>query len=178
MGHTTCRASRACWEVQCSTRPSWSRFWQLQYGQVNVKRFGTGLMMAGWLWAVVLTPSSMYSWYFEQAAVWLLICERPTCAPHPLQAATDDWITASSSAALVQWPSPARHTAQTGFCGRKHSCKQLWQNVWPHCVVTGLSKISRHTGQTNSDTSLLPSETFFLCCAALNPPSIAISFLR
>lgn len=30
-------------------------------------------MMAGWLWAVVLTPSSMYSWYFEQAAVWLLI---------------------------------------------------------------------------------------------------------
>lgn len=51
-------------------------------------------------------------------------------------------------------------------------------HVWPHCVVTGLSKISRQTGQINSDTSLLPSETFFLCCAALNPPSIAISFLH
>lgn len=52
-----------------------------------------------------------------------------TWAPHPLQDATDDWMRASSSAALVQWPSPARHTAQTGFCGRKHSWKQLWQNL-------------------------------------------------
>lgn len=51
-------------------------------------------------------------------------------------------------------------------------------HVWPHCVVTGLSKISRQTGQTNSDTSLLPSEAAFLCCAALKPPSIAISFLH
>lgn len=59
--------------------------------------------------------------------------------------------------------------------GRK---KELNTHVWPHSVVTGLSKISRQTGQTNSDTSLLPSETFFLCCAALNPPSIAISFLH
>lgn len=51
-------------------------------------------------------------------------------------------------------------------------------HVWPHCVVTGLSKISRHTGHTNSDTSLPPSDTFFLCWAPLNPPSIAISFLH
>lgn len=51
-------------------------------------------------------------------------------------------------------------------------------HVWPHCVVTGLSKISRQTGQTNSDTSLLPSGFAFLCCAALKPPSIAISFFN
>ncbi|TNN44874.1 hypothetical protein EYF80_044924 [Liparis tanakae] len=44
---TTWRASRVCWEVQCSTSPSWSRFWQLQYGQVKVKRFGTGLRGRG-----------------------------------------------------------------------------------------------------------------------------------
>lgn len=52
-----------------------------------------------------------------------------TWTPHPLQAALDDWMMASSSAALVHWPSPARQTAQTGFCGRKHSCKQVWQNL-------------------------------------------------
>lgn len=33
---TTWRASRAWREVQCSTRPSWSKFGQLQYGQVKV----------------------------------------------------------------------------------------------------------------------------------------------
>lgn len=60
----------------------------------------------------------------------------------------------------------------------KRSKKGQNTHVCPHCVVTGLSKISRQTGQTNSDTSLLPSETFFLCWAALNPPSIAISFLH
>lgn len=43
--------------------------------------------------------------------------------------------------------------------------------------MTGLSNISRQTGQRNSDTSLFASETFFLCCAELKPPSIAISFL-
>lgn len=52
-----------------------------------------------------------------------------TWTPHPLQAALDDWMVASRSAALVHWPSPARQTAQTGFCGRKHSCKQVWQNL-------------------------------------------------
>lgn len=53
----------------------------------------------------------------------------PTCVPHPLQDATDDWMRASSLAAFVHWPSPVRHTAQTGFCGRKHACKQPWQNL-------------------------------------------------
>lgn len=52
-----------------------------------------------------------------------------TCVPHPLQDAIDDWIRASSLAAFVHWPSPVRHTAHTGFCGRKHSCKQPWQNL-------------------------------------------------
>lgn len=65
---------------------------------------------------------------------------------------------------------------QTATTTEKSENKQI-THVWPHCVVTGLSKISRQTGQTNSDTSLLPSEAAFLCCAALNPPSIAISFL-
>ena len=51
-------------------------------------------------------------------------------------------------------------------------------HVCPHCVLTGLSKISRQTGHTNSDTSPPPSDTFFLCWAALKPPSIAISFLH
>lgn len=35
-------------------------------------------IMLGWVWAVVLTPSSIYSWYLEHAAVWPLIWDRPT----------------------------------------------------------------------------------------------------
>lgn len=54
---------------------------------------------------------------------------RQTWTPHPLQDDTDDWMRFSTLEALIQWPRPARHTAQTGFCGRKHSCKQLWQNL-------------------------------------------------
>lgn len=49
--------------------------------------------------------------------------------PHPLQAATDDWMRASRWVALVRVPGVALHTAHTGFCGRRHSCKQLWQNL-------------------------------------------------
>lgn len=35
-------------------------------------------MMVGWLFAVDLTPSSMYSWYLVQTAVWPLIWAKPT----------------------------------------------------------------------------------------------------
>lgn len=64
----------------------WQCYCWAQYGRDNgwkrrlflVPRPLSHLMMAGWVCAVVLTPSSMYSWYFEQAAVWPLIWERPT----------------------------------------------------------------------------------------------------
>lgn len=48
-----------------------------------------------------------------------------TCALQPLQAATEEWMRASISVALAQWPSAALHTAHTGFWGRRHSCRQL-----------------------------------------------------
>lgn len=64
---------------------------------------------------------------------------------------------------------PRAETAEQSNRGNTHVC--------PHWVVTGLSKISRHTGHKNSDTSLPPSHALFLCCAPFKPPSIAISFL-
>lgn len=65
-----------------------------------------------------------------------------------------------------------------GYKGGRANGNKANTHVWPHCVVTGLSKISRQTGQMNSDTSLLASGTLFLRCAELKPPSIAISFLH
>lgn len=41
---TTCFASMLCNVLQCSTSPSWSKFFSLQYGQGKVKRLGKFLV--------------------------------------------------------------------------------------------------------------------------------------
>lgn len=77
-----------------------------------------------------------HSWWFERKEISFPCMSRVLwdwCVlasfPQPLHLPDDLWMSSSKASALVHSLRSDLQTAHTAFWGRKHSCRQLWQNL-------------------------------------------------